>query len=99
MAQDRGRMQAKIEALTSEVATAKKHLDHETDSVRIKAKMIEDQTESIRKLKEGLQERDVEVKKARNETLKIQNDLEQQLSAELMASQELQVVVYHASIV
>ncbi|KAK2149744.1 hypothetical protein LSH36_438g01005 [Paralvinella palmiformis] len=96
LAQDRGRMEVKIEALSSEVATIKKQLQHETDIVRIKSKMIEDQTETIRKLKEAVQERDNEIRKAREETLKIQRELEDQLSGELMANQELQEKLDHA---
>ena len=52
LAQDRGRLEAKIESLNSETITFKRQLDIEADSVRIKTKMIEDQTDTIRKLKE-----------------------------------------------
>ena len=52
LAQDRGRLDARIETLTSDNNSLRKQLDTEADSVRIKAKMVEDQTETIRKLKE-----------------------------------------------
>ncbi|KAJ8310980.1 hypothetical protein KUTeg_011464, partial [Tegillarca granosa] len=56
LAQDRGRLESKIETLTSEVSTLKKQLEREADALKIKTKMLEDQTETIRKLKENLEE-------------------------------------------
>ncbi|CAH1800262.1 unnamed protein product [Owenia fusiformis] len=90
LAQDRGRLESKIEALTQETQTLRKQLDREVDGMKIKSKMIDDQTETIRKLKEGLSERDNDVKKAREESLKIQQDLEAQLAEESTAYQDAQ---------
>lgn len=90
LAQDRGRMEAKIETLQTEVVSLKRQLEREADSVKIKAKMIEDQTETIRKLKEALLERDESVKTARDEALQSQRDLEDQLANEQAASTEYQ---------
>ena len=52
LAQDRGRLEAKIEALTTELETQKKQNEKDNDALRIKAKIVDDQTETIRKLKE-----------------------------------------------
>ncbi|XP_041375167.1 leucine-rich repeat and coiled-coil domain-containing protein 1-like isoform X2 [Gigantopelta aegis] len=93
LAQDRGRLESKIESSQFEISTLKKQLEKETDAVRIKSKMIDDQTETIRNLKEGLLERDGEVKKARNEGLKIHRDLEEQLAEERTARQDAEEMV------
>lgn len=52
MAQDRGRLEARLEALDTELETQKKQNDRDNDALRIKTKIIDDQTETIRKLKE-----------------------------------------------
>lgn len=52
LAQDRGRLEARIEALGAEVETRKKQNERDGDALKIKAKVVDDQTESIRKLKE-----------------------------------------------
>lgn len=52
LAQDRGRLEAKIEVLTTELDIQKKQNEKDNDALRIKAKLIDDQTETIRKLKE-----------------------------------------------
>ncbi|CAH1270558.1 LRRCC1 [Branchiostoma lanceolatum] len=90
LAQDRGRLEAKIEALTAEVSLLKKQNERDNDSLKIKTKMLEDQTDAIKKLKEGLGERVEEVKKAREEALKVQRDLEKRLAEETTQSQDLQ---------
>ena len=53
--------------------------------------MIEDQTETIRKLKEAVLETDEEIRKARDEGLKIQRDLEEQLATESAVNTDIQV--------
>ncbi|XP_062611366.1 leucine-rich repeat and coiled-coil domain-containing protein 1-like isoform X2 [Saccostrea cucullata] len=90
LAQDRGRLESKIEALNSEVTILKKNLERETDALKIKTKMLEDQTETIRKLKEAVMERDEEIKRTREEALKTQRNLEEQLSEERATMQENQ---------
>ena len=52
LAQDRGRLEAKIEVLSTELETQKKQNERDSDALRIKAKVVDDQTETIRKLKE-----------------------------------------------
>ncbi|XP_071511162.1 leucine-rich repeat and coiled-coil domain-containing protein 1-like [Diadema antillarum] len=89
LAQDRGRLEARIEALDAEVASLKKQLERENDTIRIKTQIIDDQTDSIKKLKDGLVEKDDEVKAAREETLKVQQSLEDRLATEQSAVQEL----------
>lgn len=82
LAQDRGRLESKIEVLNSEVSMLKKNLERETDALKIKTKMLEDQTETIRKLKEAVMERDEEIKRTREEALRTQRNLEEQLAEE-----------------
>jgi len=82
LAQDRGRLEAKIETLQAEVASTKRHLERETDTVRIKTKIVEDQNETVRKLKDGLVERDAQIKEARDECLANQRVVEEQLASE-----------------
>lgn len=52
LAQDRGKLEAKIEVLTSETETLKNQNERHSDALKIKTKIIEDQTETIRRLKE-----------------------------------------------
>lgn len=52
LAQDRGRLEAKIEALTAEVGSLKEQQVADNEGLKIKTKVIDDQTDTIRKLKE-----------------------------------------------
>lgn len=52
LAQDRGRLEARIEVLGAELESRKKQSERDGDALKIKAKIVDDQTESIRKLKE-----------------------------------------------
>lgn len=52
LAQDRGRLEARIEVLGTELETQKKQSERDNDALKIKTKIIDDQTETIRKLKE-----------------------------------------------
>lgn len=52
LAQDRGRLEARIEVLSTELETQKKQNERDNDALKIKAKIVDDQTETIRKLKE-----------------------------------------------
>lgn len=52
LAQDRGRLEARIEVLGAELETQKKQNERNTDALKIKTKILDDQTETIRKLKE-----------------------------------------------
>lgn len=52
LAQDRGKLEAKIEVLTSETEALKKQNESLNDALQIKSKIVGDQTETIRKLKE-----------------------------------------------
>ncbi|XP_077864589.1 leucine-rich repeat and coiled-coil domain-containing protein 1-like [Saccoglossus kowalevskii] len=90
LAQDRGRLDARVDALAAEVSSLKKQQERDQDALRIKCKMIEDQTETIKKLKEGLIERDAEIKEARDDSIKMQKSLEEQLSEEKITNQDLQ---------
>lgn len=54
LAQDRGRLEARIEVLTAELETQRKQNNRDHDALRIKTKIMDDQTETIRKLKEVL---------------------------------------------
>lgn len=52
LAQDRGRLEARIEVLFGELESQKKQNERDNDALKIKAKIVDDQTETIRKLKE-----------------------------------------------
>lgn len=52
LAQDRGRLEARIEVLSNELEDQKKQNERNTDALKIKSKIVDDQTETIRKLKE-----------------------------------------------
>lgn len=57
LAQDRGRLEARIEVLSTELESQRKQNERENDALKIKAKIIDDQTETIRKLKEVVQQK------------------------------------------
>ncbi|XP_062337563.1 leucine-rich repeat and coiled-coil domain-containing protein 1 [Osmerus eperlanus] len=83
LAQDRGRLEAKIEVLSTELESQKKQNERDNDALRIKAKVIDDQTETIRKLKEAVQERDEQVRRLREESIQAQRRFQQQLEEEM----------------
>ncbi|KAM3841718.1 leucine-rich repeat and coiled-coil domain-containing protein 1 [Vipera latastei] len=79
LAQDRGKLEAKIEVLTSETETLKKQNESLNDALQIKSKIVEDQTETIRKLKEASQNRDEQIRKLREDNIETQKRLQVQL--------------------
>ncbi|KAM9164869.1 leucine-rich repeat and coiled-coil domain-containing protein 1 isoform 2-T4 [Pangshura tecta] len=89
LAQDRGKLEAKIEVLTNESEILKKQNERDNDALRIKTKIVEDQTETIRKLKEGLQERDEQMRKQREENIEIQKTFQVQLDEKTAQLEEL----------
>ncbi|XP_029929402.1 leucine-rich repeat and coiled-coil domain-containing protein 1 isoform X1 [Myripristis murdjan] len=82
LAQDRGRLEARIEVLGTELETQKKQNEKDNDALKIKAKIIDDQTETIRRLKETLQERDEQIRRLREEAAQAQKRFQQQLDEE-----------------
>ncbi|KFQ45703.1 Leucine-rich repeat and coiled-coil domain-containing protein 1 [Nestor notabilis] len=89
LAQDRGKLEAKIEVLTNEIEMLKKQKEQDSDTVRIKNKIVDDQTETIRRLKEGLQEKDKQIRKQHEENLKAQKCFQVQLDEKAAESEEL----------
>ncbi|NWV65446.1 LRCC1 protein, partial [Malurus elegans] len=89
LAQDRGKLEAKIEVLTNEIDTLKKQKEKDSDTVRIKNKILDDQTETIRRLKEGLQEKDKQIKKHHEENQKAQKLLQVQLDEKAAECEKL----------
>uniref|UniRef100_A0AAV2JRR0 Leucine-rich repeat and coiled-coil domain-containing protein 1 n=1 Tax=Knipowitschia caucasica TaxID=637954 RepID=A0AAV2JRR0_KNICA len=75
LAQDRGRLEAKIEVLSAELVTQKKQNERDNDALKIKAKIVDDQTETIRKLKESLQDREEQIRKVKEEAVQTHNSL------------------------
>ncbi|NXP50727.1 LRCC1 protein, partial [Heliornis fulica] len=67
LAQDRGKLEAKIEVLTNEIEMLRKQKERDSDTIRIKNKIVDDQTETIRRLKEGLHEKDKQIRKQQEE--------------------------------
>ncbi|CAI2732038.1 unnamed protein product [Schistosoma spindalis] len=89
LAQDRGRLEAKIEAQELEIASLKKSLENENDSVKIKSKVIDDQTETILNLKKCIQENQIEIKRLQNEGIQNRHHLESQLKQKIQVNTEL----------
>ncbi|TNN21151.1 Leucine-rich repeat and coiled-coil domain-containing protein [Schistosoma japonicum] len=89
LAQDRGRLEAKIEAQELEITSLKKSLEHESDSVKIKNKVIDDQTETILSLKKCIQENQMEIKRLQNESLQNHHSLESQLKQKVQENTEM----------
>uniref|UniRef100_A0A674ANY8 Leucine-rich repeat and coiled-coil domain-containing protein 1 n=1 Tax=Salmo trutta TaxID=8032 RepID=A0A674ANY8_SALTR len=98
LSQDRGRLEARIEVLAAELESQKKQNERDNDALRIKVKVIDDQTETIRKLKEGLQERDEQGRRQREESLQAQRCLQQQLEESSATSQDLRDTVQQLSL-
>ncbi|KAM9789409.1 leucine-rich repeat and coiled-coil domain-containing protein 1 [Neosynchiropus ocellatus] len=91
LAQDRGRLEARIEALTTEVETDRQRLQRNDDALKIKSKIIDDQTETIRKLKESVQEREEQTRRLREETAQVRKRRDEETA-------ELQEQVEHLSL-
>uniref|UniRef100_A0A672N3B8 Leucine-rich repeat and coiled-coil domain-containing protein 1 n=1 Tax=Sinocyclocheilus grahami TaxID=75366 RepID=A0A672N3B8_SINGR len=98
LAQDRGRLEARIEVLLAELESQKKQNKRDNDALRIKAKIVDDQTETIRKLKEALLERDEQIRKHRDENVQDQRMLKQQLEEEMASAVELRETVEQLSL-
>ncbi|XP_042353819.1 leucine-rich repeat and coiled-coil domain-containing protein 1 isoform X2 [Plectropomus leopardus] len=98
LAQDRGRLEARIEVLGTELETQKKQNERDSDALKIKTKIIDDQTETIRKLKEALQERDDQIRRLREEAVQAQKRLQEQQEEETARQAELRERVEHLSL-
>lgn len=88
LAQDRGRLEAKIEVLTTELESQKKQNQRDNDSLKIKTKIVDDQTETIRKLKEAVQERDEQLRALREENLQVQRKFQKEMEGEMASATE-----------
>ncbi|XP_056277392.1 leucine-rich repeat and coiled-coil domain-containing protein 1 isoform X2 [Pseudoliparis swirei] len=95
LAQDRGRLEGRIELLAAELETQKKQNERDNDALKIKTKIIDDQTETIRKLKETLQERDDQLRRLKEEAVKAQKASQQQLEGETTQQAELRDRLEH----
>ncbi|XP_054046927.1 leucine-rich repeat and coiled-coil domain-containing protein 1 isoform X1 [Rissa tridactyla] len=89
LAQDRGKLEAKIEVLTNEIEMLKKQKEQDNDTIKIKNKIVDDQTETIRRLKEGLQEKDKQIRKQHEENLEAQKFFQVQLDEKAAELEEL----------
>ncbi|KFP77056.1 Leucine-rich repeat and coiled-coil domain-containing protein 1, partial [Apaloderma vittatum] len=89
LAQDRGKLEAKIEVLTNEIEMLKKQKEQDSDTIRIKNKIVDDQTETIRRLKEGLQEKDKQIRKQHEESREAQKSFQVQLDEKTAEFEEL----------
>ncbi|XP_049453451.1 leucine-rich repeat and coiled-coil domain-containing protein 1 [Epinephelus fuscoguttatus] len=95
LAQDRGRLEARIEVLGAELDTQRKQNERDNDALKIKTKIIDDQTETIRKLKEALQERDDQIRRLREEADQAQKRFQEQLEEETARQAELRERLEH----
>ncbi|XP_034470352.1 LOW QUALITY PROTEIN: leucine-rich repeat and coiled-coil domain-containing protein 1 [Hippoglossus hippoglossus] len=98
LAQDRGRLEARIEVLSTELDTQKKQNEGDNDALKIKTKIIDDQTETIRKLKEALQERDDQIRRLREEAVQTQKRFQQQQEEAAARQAELRERLEHLSL-
>ncbi|MED6279749.1 hypothetical protein CHARACLAT_003852 [Characodon lateralis] len=98
LAQDRGRLEARIEVLTAELETQRKQNDRDHDALRIKTKIMDDQTETIRKLKESLQERDDLIRRLKEDAVQTQKKFQQQLEDETSQKAELKDQLAHLNL-
>ncbi|NXJ71440.1 LRCC1 protein, partial [Rostratula benghalensis] len=89
LAQERGKLEAKIEVLTSEIEMLKKQKEQDTDTIKIKNKIVDDQTETIRRLKEGLQEKDKQIRKQHEENMEARELFQVQLDEKAAEFEEL----------
>ncbi|NXS55447.1 LRCC1 protein, partial [Brachypteracias leptosomus] len=89
LAQDRGKLEAKIEVLMNEIEVLKKQKEQDSDTIKIKNKIVDDQTETIRRLKEGLQEKDKQIRKQHEENLEAQKCFQVQLDDKASEFEEL----------
>ncbi|NWV50774.1 LRCC1 protein, partial [Daphoenositta chrysoptera] len=89
LAQDRGKLEAKIEVLTNEIDLLKKQKEHDSDTIKIKNKIVDDQTETIRRLKEGLQEKEKQIRKHHEENREAQKLLRVQLDEKAAECEKL----------
>ncbi|NXH40404.1 LRCC1 protein, partial [Dicaeum eximium] len=89
LAQDRGKLEAKIEVLTNEIDTLKKQKEQDSDTIKIKNKIVDDQTETIRRLKEALQEKDKQIKIHHEENREAQKLLRMQLDEKAAECEKL----------
>ncbi|XP_061151060.1 leucine-rich repeat and coiled-coil domain-containing protein 1 isoform X1 [Syngnathus typhle] len=95
LAQDRGRLEARIEALGAEVEAQKKQIERDSDALKIKSKIIEDQTESIRKLKETLLERDEQARRLRDDKAQAEKTFQRRLEEDASRLTELEERIDH----
>ncbi|GAB1601356.1 leucine-rich repeat and coiled-coil domain-containing protein 1-like [Argonauta hians] len=93
LAQDRGRLEVKLESMEIETECLKKQLKSEVDTVKIKAQMINDQAETIKSLKAELLQKDKSIKEVRDDAYKIQKNIEDELLHEQTARQESQFTI------
>ncbi|XP_054625434.1 leucine-rich repeat and coiled-coil domain-containing protein 1 [Dunckerocampus dactyliophorus] len=98
LAQDRGRLEARVEALCAELEAQKKQAERDSGALRIKGKIMEDQTETIRKLKETLQEREELIRRLREEEARAQKTFQLQLEEETSRLSDLRERVEHLSL-
>ncbi|NXI41252.1 LRCC1 protein, partial [Galbula dea] len=89
LAQDRGKLEAKIEVLVNEIEVLKTQKEQDSDTIRIKNKIVDDQTETIRRLKEALQEKERQIRKEHEEYLESQKLFQAQLDEKAAEWEEL----------
>ncbi|NWT18334.1 LRCC1 protein, partial [Vireo altiloquus] len=89
LAQDRGKLEAKIEVLTNEIDMLKKQKEQDSDTIKIKNKIVDDQTETIRRLKEGLKEKEKEIRQHHEENREAQKLLRVQLDEKAAECEKL----------
>ena len=91
LAQERGRMEAQVEALSQEVKDLREQTQRERDTIRIKEKLMEDQNKSIQELRQAAAAKEYELQSTQLEWQQQQQLLQVQLEQEEAANLDLQV--------
>lgn len=91
LAQERGRMEAQVEALSQEVKDLREQTQRERDTLRIKEKLMEDQNKSIQELRQAAAAKEYELQSTQLEWQQQQQLLQVQLEQEEAANLDLQV--------
>eukprot|EP00039_Didymoeca_costata_P000583 m.46317 g.46317 ORF g.46317 m.46317 type:complete len:1012 (+) comp10359_c0_seq1:218-3253(+) len=90
LAADRGKLEAKLNVLSSELESARQAASTHEEAAAIKTKLVDDLNDSLRKLKSGLVDKNREMNAIREAFSRREQDLEDRLEAERSLSKQLQ---------
>ena len=91
LAQERGRLEVQLEALTKEASSLRQELQKVRDALRIKEKQLEDQADTIQRLKKDAAAREAEFQTISTRLEKELKGLQFRLEQEEASNGDLQV--------